>query len=557
MKQTIVLAIQKALRSLKAEYGWGDVIDVDFLVAHPQDEHHGDYACNASMVLSSILRVNPLELGEWIKAKLQKDKEFASDFSRIDVVPPGFINFTLSSEFLAQAVEDILEKGSEFGRVDIGHKQRVQIEFISANPTGPLTLANGRGGFAGDVLSRIMTWAGFHVSKEYYWNDRGKQVEILGDSVTRRWLQKQGVKVPYPEECYQGEYITELAEKVKVKDYKLQNIRKIEKVKHRIAEVAVKLMKEDIQRVIADKMKIQYHFWFSEKSLYENGDVEKVIEMLKKDGLTYAKDGALWMQTTKFGDDKDRVLMKSDGSYAYIVSDIAYMWNKYFVRHFDRTILLLGADHHGYLGRLQAAAQSLKVGDKMDVLLFQLVKLMKDGKEVRMSKRAGNFVEIETVIDEVGLDVTRFFFLMNASTNHMEFDLDLAKERSEKNPVFYVQYAHARICQILGKIAKEHEDMKRVSYDHFAYSGEAELSLIRDLMKLPELIPEIARSYEVHRLPYYAVGLARKFHTFYTQCRVIDKGEVNINRLALIRATQTVLASTLELMGISAPKRMI
>lgn len=556
MKYEITEAVKKTLKSLQAEHGWGDVINVDFAVEHPQDEHHGDYACNVSMVLSSVLRVNPLELGEWIKERLGKDKAFMQQFSRIDVVPPGFVNFTLSNEYLAGCVEHVLEQDDKYGRVDAGKRERVQIEFISANPTGPLTLANGRGGFTGDVLARIMQWAGFHVFKEYYWNDRGKQVEILGDSVTRRWLQKQGVKVPYPEECYQGDYIADLAEKIELKDYKLQNIRKIEKVKSKIAEIAVKFMMEDIRRVITEKMGIKYHYWFSEKSLYDNGDVEKVLELLKKEELTYTKDGAVWMKTSEFGDDKDRVIQKSDGSYAYVVSDIAYLWNKYFVRHFDRTIMLLGADHHGYLGRLEAAAKALKVGGTMDVLIFQMVKLVKDGKEVRMSKRAGDFIEIEDVIDEVGLDVTRFFFLMNAATNHMEFDLGLAKERSEKNPVFYVQYAHARICQIMSKIAKEIDGMKRVSYDHFEYSEEAELSLIRELMKFPELIAEISRGYEVHKLPYYTMNLARKFHTFYAQCRVIDEGEVNINRLALIRATKTVLANALGIMGISAPKRM-
>ncbi|MBI3120365.1 MAG: arginine--tRNA ligase [Candidatus Kerfeldbacteria bacterium] len=556
MKQEISSAIRDALRKLQIAHGWGDVIDVAFHVGHPQDEHHGDYACNVAMILSSVLRVNTLELGEWINDELERNVEFAKSFQRIEVVPPGFLNFTLSHEYLSSFVEVILDQEEKFGRTNTGKKERIQVEFISANPTGPLTFANGRGGFTGDVLSNVLSWAGYHVFKEYYWNDRGKQIEILGDSVTRRWLQMQGVKVPYPEECYQGEYISDIAKKLHLKDYKLQNIKKIEKVRERISEAAVKIMKEEIQEVVGKKMGIAYHYWFSEKTLYENGEVEKVLEALRKQDLLYTNDGALWMKTSKFGDDKDRVIVKSDGEYTYFMSDAAYLWNKFCVRSFDRVILILGADHHGHIGRIQAAASAIGKPGKLDILIMQLVKLIKNGEEIRMSKRAGNFVPIADVIDEVGLDAARFFFLMNAASNHMDFDLDLAKERSEKNPVYYVQYAHARICQIMNKIATDHQDMKRVSYERFEFHDPAELSLLRELMKLPELVSEIAGSYEVHRLPYYAINLARKFHWFYTQCRVIDEGEVNINRLALIRATKTVLANTLTLMGITAPKRM-
>jgi arginyl-tRNA synthetase len=433
-----------------------------------------------------------------------KTKIKSNIIDKIEIVKPGFINFFVSKEYLQKQTGEILKKKEKFGNLKIGKKQKINVEFISANPTGPLTLGNGRGGFCGDVLSNILEKAGYNVIREYYLNDRGKQVEDL----------KKGL--------YKDEKRTVL-----------------------------QIQKEN-QAFITRKLKIKFDNWFSEKSLYKNKEVDKVLYYLRKKKLIYKKEGALWFKSTKFGDDKDRVLIKKSGDYAYLAADIAYLKNK-FDRKFNKLIYFWGADHHGYIGRMKAAAKALGYKkEQVDFIIMQMVRLLEKGKQVRMSKRAGTYVALEELIDEVGLDVARFFFLIRGYGTHLNFDLTLAKERSDKNPVYYVQYAHARICSILHK-AKTRPDIKSLN----ELKKESELDLIKQLIRFEEVIEDTSKDYQVQRIPQYAINLAESFHKFYKDCRVLtDDKKLSQARLSLILATRVVLKNTLNLMGISSPQKM-
>lgn len=429
------------------------------------------------------------------------------------------------------------------------------VEFISANPTGPLTIANGRGGFIGDVLANVLTAAGYDVTREYYVNDQGNQIDILGESVTRRYFQQHGLNVPYPDKCYQGDYIADIAKRIVIRNHKLSDQSKFELIRDKIKVLALEKMLADIKETVSKTAKIKMNSWFSERSLYEKGYANKAIEYLEQNNLVYRHEGALWMKTTRFGDDKDRVLVKADGSPTYFLSDVAYHWHKFSYRKFQRVINVLGADHHGYIGRLKAAVTATGVSpDRLDIILVQFMRLVENGREVKVSKRKGTFVTLEELIKEVGLDATRFFFLMHAANTHMDFNLSLAKEKSEKNPVYYVQYAHARICSILGEVDKIAK--KKAKSEPGILNHPTEISLLKNVIKYRDLIADVARNYEMHQLAFYSVELARSFHDFYTQCRVIDEGRVNPHRLALVKASQVALQNVLKIMGVKAPKRM-
>ncbi len=472
----------------------------EVLIEQPREKTHGDYATNAAMAVAKKVKKNPMEVAEIIKSKIKSDI-----FEKIEIVKPGFINFFLSKEYLQKQTGEILKKKEKFGDLKIGKGKKINVEFISANPTGPLTLGNGRGGFCGDVLSSVLEKAGYNVVREYYINDRGKQVEDL----------EKGL--------YQGEKRT-----------------------------ALQIQKEN-QKIITKKLKIKFDNWFSEKSLFKNKEVDKILNWLKKKKLTYEKERALWFKSTKFGDDKDRVLIKSDAEKTYLASDIAYLKNK-FDRGFDKLIYLWGADHYGYIGRMKAAVEALGYKkEQIDFIIMQMVRLLEKGKQVKMSKRAGAYVALEELVDEVGLDVARFFFLIRSSGAHLNFDLKLAKEKSQKNPVYYVQYAYARICSILRK-AKNYK-LQTTNYKLLNHSSE--LDLIKKLIRFPEIIEDTAKDYQVQRIPQYVIDLAESFHKFYKDCRVLagDK-KLSQARLSLILATQIVLKNILDVMGISAPEKM-
>lgn len=507
------------------------------------DPRYGDYSTNLAMQLAPVVKDGPMRIATKLKDRLGG----IPGVDRAELAPPGFLNFFVSPAWFARQVDTILSEGVHFGQSDIGKGRRVLLEFISANPTGPMTLANGRGGFSGDTLSHVMAAAGFKPFREYYVNDVGVQVGKLAESVIRRSFQLQGINVEYPPDLYQGEYVSDVARKLHLERYKMTNAAELKK---RVQGRVVTMMIADLQRVAEKKLGITYNRWFRESELHEQRLDEKVLAVLREKGLLYAQDGATWFKTTGFGDDKDRVLVKSDGEKTYFLSDIALRWNRFHDRRFDREVLFLGADHHGYQGRMQAAVQALGYPGALDIVIVQFVRLMKEGVEVKISKRAGNYAAIEELVGEVGIDATRFFFLMHAANTHMDFDLDLAKEKSEKNPVYYVQYAHARICSIMKKTkglpAKKGEPLHET----------ASLALVKQLLRLPELIEEVAMSYDVHKLPFYSMELATAFHDFYGKVRVIDNDTVDARRLALVQATKATLAITLKLMGITAPEKM-
>lgn len=507
---------------------------------YPKNEGFGDYTTNVAMVLAKKIGKSPMEIAKALKAEFDSGPESNSGkvlFEKIDVAAPGYLNFHLSKKYLQGVVRKIGEEGENFGDSAIGKGVKVNNEFISANPTGPLHLGNGRGGFYGDSLSRVLRKAGFEASNEYYVNDAGEQVMKLGHSVLKD-----------EEAVYGGEYIDEL-------NAELGSIGDARKAGEKAAEY---ILEKIIKKTVSEKMQVSFDEWRSEKSLYEGGFVDEAISLLESKGLTFEEDGALWLRTTGFGDDKDRVLVKKDGQKTYFASDCGYILDK-AKRNFDRIVETWGADHHGYVARFAAAAQALGFEkENLRFIIVQLVRLVKDGKEVRMSKRAGNVVYIDDLIEELGHDVTRFFFLMYSPDTHMNFDMGLAAERSQKNPVFYAQYAHARVCSILAKAKESSVISHQSSADLSLLTHEKELNLIRELNKFPELIEEISQSYEVHKLPHYAIRLADKFHSFYDACRVIDENEPELTaaRLSLVQAVRIVLAETLRLVGVSAPEKM-
>jgi len=397
-----------------------------------------------------------------------------------------------------------------------------------------------------------LSLAGFKVQREYYVNDVGNQVKILAESVLRRYWQHQGIKMEYPDYCYQGEYIDQLASELYLPNYKLNKNQKLDDIKDKIKGRILQKMISNSKKFLKKKLGIKYDKWFFESTLYSSGQVDRILKVLKEKGLLYKSEGAIWLKTRQFGDEKDRVLVKANEEPVYFLSDIAYHWNKFVTRKFDKVVDIWGADHHGYVSRMKAAMKVFSLDKKLDIIITQMVRLMAKGQEVKMSKRAGTFITLEELVDEVGVDAARFFFLMYDFNTHMDFDLDLAKKKSQDNPVFYVQYAHARICSII----KKTKGLHRANSDKRAILDKSERALIVSLCRWPELVLEVAKSYQVHRLPQYAIDLATQFHNFYTRCRVINGQLVNERRLQLVLATQIVLQNVLSAMGVNAPEKM-
>jgi arginyl-tRNA synthetase len=527
MKDQIKKIIQKAIEGLATDDPKGTP---DFSVEVPGDKSYGDYSTNVALVLSKKINKTPIETAELIKKTIEADKSVRTDvfFRKIEIAGPGFINFYLSEKYLLKQLQTVLKEKNKFGNLKIGQNEKVNVEFVSANPTGPLTLGNGRGGFCGDVLANVLEKAGYKVFREYYINDTGNQIKLLGHSV-----------LGDSEAVYKGKYIDELRKEIAGKS------------PEDVGEEAAKIILEKMIKPSVKKMGIKFDTWFSEKTLYKNKEVEKAIEEIMAKGFTYESESALWFKSKDLGDDKDRVLVRADGIKTYFASDIAYLKNK-FKRGFKNQIIFLGADHYGYVPRLQAASHAMGFGkESIDAIVMQLVRLFEKGKEVRMSKRTGIYVTIDELIDEVGLDVARFFFLMISPNTHMNFNLDLAKERSDKNPVFKVQYAYVRINSILAKA-------KGVTPQNFDLLQEdSESVLIKSLVRFPEVVEDSARDYQIHRLPQYAMELAESFHKFYENCRVITEDKkLTAARIGLILATKIILGEVLKLMGISAPEKM-
>ncbi|MFH1536941.1 MAG: arginine--tRNA ligase, partial [Patescibacteria group bacterium] len=543
MKQLIRKEIAKAFEKIQRDKLWHDFTLPEYQVEIPDKEKFGDYSTNLAMILSKTLRMRPAEIAEVFKSYIK-----SSNIREVEIVSPGFINFFLEPKLYNQEINKILKEKVKYGSQDWGAGKKVQLEFISANPTGPLHMGNGRGGFTGDVMANVLRKVGYKTYKEYYINDAGSQIDTLGESVMRRYLQAQGTPVDYPEELYQGDYIKELAANLKIRDFKIKDQKKLARLKEKVKIWALEEMIKNIQEVVQKKCGIKFHRWFRESWLYENDAKEAMLDYLKKKDLIYLKDGAIWFKSSTLGDDKDRVIIKKDGAQTYFFSDVLYSDNRFIKRKYDKVIMLWGADHHGFVSRYKAISKVFDSEEKLKIILYQNVRLIFQGKELKMSKRKGVFVTLEELVDEVGIDAVRFFFLMNSLDKHMDFDLTLAKKKSDKNPVYYVQYAHARICSILNKVSTASKIPSKLEY-----LDPAEKSLIKELIKYPDIIEEIANTYEVQRLPFYAIEIARKFHNFYNHCRVIEDDKVNASRVVLIKSTKIVLNNVLSLMGVDAP----
>jgi len=540
IKTTLKNEIAQAIKDL---YG---LADLSFTIDYPPTPEFGAYSCNVAMILARELKISPMDIAHAMAQKLENNKIW----EKIAVVKPGFINFYLADKILQDNLDLILKEKEKFGYLKSKKKEKIMVEFISANPTGPLTLANGRGGFSGDVLANVLKLTGHKVEREYYINDYGNQVRALGHSILKD-----------DEAQYSGEYINELAKKIKMdprlrEDDKNDDKTKKDDIAFKIGEVTAKIILEEMIKPVVKKAGIKFDTWFSEKTLHDSGAVEKMFQYLKNKNLVYEHDGAVWLKTTESEeniDDKDRVLIKSTGEKTYFLADIAYHFDKFKKRKFDKVINLWGADHYGYVARMKQAVALLGFPNQLEILLMQMVRLIKNGQEFKMSKRAGIYVTLEELIDMVGLDVTRFFFLMHANNKQMDFDLDLAKERSQKNPVFYVQYAHARICSILEKVSSVKVSSVKVKKE--LHNSEKELK--KELIKWPEIVAEVALNYEVHKICFYTIALADKFHDFYENCRVIEENnQVNDWRLNLVRATKQVLKNVLTCLGVNAPEKM-
>lgn len=540
IREEITKLIEKSIKTLQKDKVF-PFFEVPYIsIEYPIDPGYGDYATNVAMVIAKEIKKNPMEIAKSITESLGY---LVTEplFSKVEVVKPGFINFFVSKEYLQKKVNEIFKRGEQFGNLEIGKDKKVQVEFISANPTGPLTVGNARGGPFGDVLGNVLKKAGFEVEKAYYVNDYGMQILTLGHSVLKT-----------EEAKYKGDYIDYLHEKVKEKD------------PYRAGQRAAEIIVEEMIKKTTDKMGIKYNEWSSETSFHSSGAVDRALEFLKKKNLIYEKEKALWFQSSKFGDERDRVVIKKDGWKTYLAGDIAYHRYKFEEKKFDKVINIWGADHYGDVPSLQAVVEALGHKGKLDIVLLQFVTLFEKGEKLKMSKRKGVYVTMDELLDRVGNDVARFFFLQKSASTHLNFDLSLAKQQSEKNPVFYIQYAHARICSILRK-AKTFNLQPSTSK---LFNHPSELILIKQLIKLPEIIEDVVRDYQVQRLPRYAIDLATVFHQFYRDCRVLANfnkvglkedrvgKELSQARLSLILATKIVLKSTLDLMGISAPERM-
>jgi len=484
---------------------------------------HGHYATNVSMILAKSSKQSPMKLAEALAQKMKNDFE-------IKVVSPGFVNFFLTPEQLNQAWQEFLVSGNT--QIKANNPLKIQIEFVSANPTGPLTLGNGRGGFFGDVLGNILAKVGHEITKEYYINDAGFQLQRLGESI-----------LGLSDASYRGEYIDNLRSIIKTKDV-------IKAGQQAADHILENMIKPDIK-----KMGLKFDVWFSERKLYQDGLVEKTLQQIKEKKLSEKKDGAIWLKTTQFGDEKDRVLVKATGEMTYLMTDLAYHINK-FERGFDRVIDIWGADHQGHIAPLKQGLEALGERSKqLEVLITQWVKVIKGGKEVLMSKRKGEYVTIAELIEEVGLDAVRYFFLSRSLNSHLNFDFDLAIKKSSDNPIYYIQYAHARISSILRKmdISENEIDCK----NNFILDHPSELNLMTELLHYPEIIMNISKNYEVHKLPQYAYNLASAFHCFYRDCPIVNSEALRQEpRLKLLISTKKILKESLSLMGISAPDKM-
>lgn len=523
----------------------------EILVERPQNPEHGDYASPLALKLARAARMNPLTIAQSLASLIQPPQ----GVEKIAVAPPGFINFSLSSDWLIGQVVEILAAGEEYGNFDLGQAAQVQVEFVSVNPTGPLHVGHGRGAILGSALANVLGAVGYNVVKEYYINDAGGQMDAFYRSLYARYQQALGISAEMPSEGYFGHYMVDLAKEIVAQ----QGDRFLAiPATEAMSELGRIGMEKIIQSITSDLelLGVTFDVWFSESSLYQEGRYQQAMSLLSEKGYTAEKGGAVWFVSTALGEDKDNVLVRSDGSPTYFAADIAYHYNKFLEQGFDKVINIWGADHQGHVSRMKAAVGALGIDpDRLQIIISQMVTLRRGDELLRASKRTGELVTLRELVEEVGADACRFFFLSRSADSQMDFDLELAKKQSADNPVYYIQYAHARIASIL-RLAQE----RGIDYhqgDTSLLTSEPELTLVRRMLQLPEVMEMVASTLEPHHLSYYATDLATTFHNFYEKCRVISDDEALTRaRLKLVEAAKVVLAKTLGLMGMSAPERM-
>ena len=555
MTDELKQALDTAVKAVAAEKDYQIPEGFTVRLERPRQEGHGDWATNIAMQLSKPFGVKPRDLAEDIIAKLPKD----SVIDRAEVAGPGFMNFTLSANWVAETVENAIEKGDDYGRSNIGGGRRIQVEFVSANPTGPLHMGHGRGAAVGDITASLLDFAGYNVEREYYINDAGLQMELLGKSAQARYFEALGraEEAPMPEDGYHGDYMSDIAKSYVEKYGDSLAQKPLEETLPFFSEETGRLVLELIKKDLED-FGVKFDVWFSEKSLYDDNLVEPAMQALKERDYAYEDEGALWFRSTMFGDDKDRVLIRSNGMPTYFTSDVAYLKNKYD-RGFEKNIYVWGADHHGYVPRLKSVNKAFGFPDDgIDVLLIQMVNLLRDGKPVQMSKRAGTIVTLREIMDEVGRDAARFFFVIRRCDSTVDFDLELAKKASSENPVFYIQYAHARICSIRRELAERGIPMPTMEdFDVSLLTDPTEINLAKAVSRFPEEIMKAAEETAPHRLVYYATELAEAFHAFYNAQRVLGVEEnVMKSRILLMEAARVTLKNALGILGVSAPEKM-
>ena len=518
-------------------------------VETPQNPEHGDYASNIALRMARTARMDPMAI-----ALALANQMAGTDFlSAVDVARPGFLNFRLSPAWIASQVNEILSQGSSFGSVPMGNGAAVQLEYVSANPTGPLHVGAGRGAALGDSLANILSHAGYRVQREYYVNDAGSRMEAFYATLYARYVQQLGVQAELPVDGYAGEYMADLAREIVAEHGRQFLEMPKEEALPRLGKLGTDKMVDRI-RADLERMNVRFDRWFSEQSLYDDGLIAGTIEKLRDRGYVVEREGAVWFASSAMGEDKDNVLVRSNGTPTYFASDAAYHYDKFILRGFDRVIDVWGADHQGHVPRMKTMAAGLGVDpEQLVVVIYQLVSLKRGGKPVRMSKRTGDVITLDEVLEEVGPDAVRFFLLARSPEAMMDFDLDLAKDQSNENPVYYVQYAHARIASIL-RYAGETDF---AGGDVSLLTSQPEQELIRKMLMLPELVETAAANLEPHHLPHYAQEIAAVFHSFYKQCRVVSGDEALTKaRLKLVSACKVVLGNTLALMGVNAPEQM-
>ena len=554
IQQDIAELVERALEEAQGDRVLPSSPSDEVQIERPQNPEHGDFACSLPLKLARPMRMSPMAIAEAVAARISVNEAL----EKVSAAPPGFINFSLRQSWLAAQVDVIREAGATYGNLDLGAGQLVQVEFVSINPTGPLHVAHARGAVIGSTLANVLAAAGHEVVREYYFNDAGTQIDIFKRSLYARYQQLFGKESEVPPDGYLGEYMIDLARELRDEEGDRFLRMDEDDAIGEMGKIGLQKMLE-ANRADVEVLRVHFDVWFTESSLYKNGQYESAMKLLREKGFVAEKDGAVWFTSTALGEAQDKVLVRSNGAPTYFATDVAYHYNKFVERNFDRVINVLGADHQGHVAQMKPVIRALGIDpEKLTLIVHQMVTLKRGDDVVRLSKRTGDLITLRELVDEVGPDACRFFFLSRGPESQMEFDLDLAKEQSSENPVYYVQYAHARIASIL-RLAKE----RGIDYsdgDLSLLTHDAEAALVRKMLMLPELVETMARALEPHHLPHYSMELATAFHWFYQKCRVVSSapGDEAITkaRLKLVEAAKTVLARCLDLMSMDAPEQM-